>query len=170
MESRQRYPIRFTLETLIGLVDVVRALLMTMFKTQRRALLAHLFAGVLSLGGGAPAVAQDMGNNGMAIPAFFFSGSERRAREACENRLPECRPAVREQMNFERDISLFFPWLGLGVAAIFVLSIARKNEKQKEAKRRQAQRAHVAGAFKHMGEDRPEQQSSSAPRDADDRF
>lgn len=155
-------------------VNLVRALLMTlflptMFKTQRRALLARLFAAGLGLTAAPPVMAQDMGNNGMAIPSFFFSGSERRAREACENRLPECRPAVREQMNFERDVSLFFPWLGLGLAAIFVLSVARRKEKEKEMKRKLAQKHHVSGAFKNMGEDR--QEPSSAPaRDADDRF
>ncbi len=130
--------------------------------------LGRLIALGLALSPVAPAVAQDMGENGMAIPSFFFSGSERRGREACENRLPECRPAIRAQMSLERDISLFFPWIALGGAALVILSIARKREKQKTASRKLAKAHHVSGAHRKMGEDSP--QESARSQETDDRF
>jgi hypothetical protein len=131
--------------------------------------LGRLVAVGLALSPVTPVMAQDMGENGMAIPSFFFSGSERRAREACENRLPECRPAVRAQMSFERDISLFFPWIGLALAVLIALNLARKREIEKEKKRKLAQAHHVTGAYRKMGEDQqPREQSRS--QEIDDRF
>lgn len=115
-----------------------------------------------------PALAQDMGESGMAIPSFFFSRSERLAREACENDLPECRGDIRRQMSFEKEISLFIPWFGLGIGLIFILMYARKQEKLKEARRKMAQRQHVAGSFKNLDVDRDAQ--DSRPSKVDDRF
>ncbi|MBL8642717.1 MAG: hypothetical protein JNK21_02205 [Rhodospirillaceae bacterium] len=140
---------------------------MTAFNPERRRWLGRALAGAAGALVSVPAaLAQDMGENGMAIPSFFFSGAERRAREACENKLPECRPNVRAQMSFERDISLLLPWAALAGALLAGLFYARKREKAKEMHRKLAQRRHVPGSFKNMGETRGE----GGGGETDDRF
>jgi hypothetical protein len=139
-----------------------------MFNPHRRIFFRRGISALVGTSIAGPALAQDMGQNGVAIPSFFFSGYERRQREACENKLPECRPAVRAQINFEKDISLFIPWVGLGLGVIALLAYMRKKEQQKEAKRKLAQAHHVPGSFKKMGE-HVGQERGPAP-EVDDRF
>lgn len=63
----------------------------------RRTFFAPLFAASAVA---APAAAQIMPDNGIDF-GFFRSRQERRAREACEKNLPECRADVRRQMQDE---------------------------------------------------------------------
>lgn len=95
----------------------------------RRSFFTTLVAGS---GAAQPAAAQIMPDNGIDF-GFFLSPAERRAREACEKNLPECRADVRRQMQDEKGGSLLTPWLLLGVAVLGVLLYARKVEKAKKS-------------------------------------
>jgi hypothetical protein len=131
----------------------------------RRQFMTTLLPGVTVVAVASPTLAQDMGERGVPIPSFFFSRQERLAREACENKSPNCRSSVRDQMALEREISLLLPWAGLGVGLVLLLTYMRKKEQEKEKRRRMAQRNHVPGAFKTLDQDRPE----SEDRDSRDR-
>lgn len=119
----------------------------------RRQFISRLVAPAVGFSFATPVLAQDMGENGMAIPSFFFSGAEKRAREACENKEPSCRPDVKRQMSFEKQISLTFPWIGLAAGVLVILFYARKREQEKERKRRMAQARHVPGAHRKLDKD-----------------
>ena len=80
----------------------------------------------------------------------FFPASERRAREACAQELPNCRAAVRAQMEYEMAISLTIPWIILGVGVIIALMWLRGQEKKKAKARLLARAHHNPGAFRKI--------------------
>lgn len=112
----------------------------------RRMFFTTLIAGAAAA---VPAAAQIMPDNGIDF-GFSRSRQERRAREACEKGLPECRADIRRQMQKEKSISLATPWIMLCVAVLGVLLWARKREKAREKLRKEAQRKHVPGQFKQL--------------------
>jgi len=129
---------------------------------KRYRLLFSAFAVVLGLSGVGytpPAVAQVMKQQGLPIPAFFFSGAERRAREACADNLPNCRASVRAQMEQEMEISLTLPYVGLGIGLIVVLVMLRGQEKKKAKARALARSHHDPGAFRKLDKEKKEKQS-----------
>ena len=81
--------------------------------------------------------------------SFIFPASERRAREACAQELPNCGAAVCAQMEYEMAISLTIPWIILGVGVIIVLMWLRSQEKKK-AKARLLARELGSVAFEHV--------------------
>jgi len=111
---------------------------------------------VTGLGMATPAQAQVIKPGGIPIPAFFFSGAERRAREACAQELPNCRASVRAQMEQEMAISLTFPWIILGVGILAALFYLRKQEKEKLRARTLARAHHDPGAFKKLDREKSE--------------
>jgi hypothetical protein len=140
----------------------------------RRQLLFRMIGGGLAAGGLAagaarPAQAQDMGDNGWVLPSFFFSREEQRAREACINRSPNCRPAVRDRLDLERGISLLLPWALLTLGFVGLLIHLRRREMAKEAARRAAQRKHVPGGFRKLDKVKSEAERADADN-GDDRF
>jgi hypothetical protein len=122
----------------------------------------------LLLAGGfaAPASAQVMKRDGFTIP-WFHSAAERRAREACENNQPDCRPSVRQQIADEKAMSLITPWLILGAVVLGALFWLRKRDQDRLKKRRQAQRKHDPKAYKKLDQDKEERAAEDAH---DDRF
>ncbi|MDX2145295.1 MAG: hypothetical protein SFV19_18225 [Rhodospirillaceae bacterium] len=108
-----------------------------------------------------PVRAQDMGENGMTLPAFFFSRAEQLARQACEQKTSNCRPAVRDRMELERNISLLLPWIAGALGFAYLLYYFHKKEQQKEAHRRMAQRRHVPGAYKTLDKDKREEEAKA---------
>jgi hypothetical protein len=100
-----------------------------------------------------PVQAQVMTPNGWPVPSFFFSGTEQRAREACAEKRPECRASVRAQMEYEMAISLFIPWVLVGIAALGGLSYARVQEKKKQKARMLARAHHDPGKFRKLDAD-----------------
>jgi hypothetical protein len=117
----------------------------------------------------APAMAQDMGDNGWTLPDFLFSRGTQLARAVCETKQGNCRPDVRAQMEIERTVSLIAPWFLLAGAMAGVLAYVKRAERKKEAHRRKAKRNHVPGSFRKTTapEDKEERRS---PDDDDDRF
>jgi hypothetical protein len=101
---------------------------------------------------------------GVPIPSFFFSGSERRQREACAQRLPECRPSVRLRMEQEMEYSLIFPWAATGIALLAVLLWLRAQEKKKLALRRKAQRHSDSSAFRKLDKTKEEREEDERKR------
>jgi hypothetical protein len=118
-----------------------------------------LFLALLACGylGGdvAPARAQVMKPDGIALP-WFRSPAERRAREACEQNLPECRASVRQQIADEKAASMITPWLILGVGILVALLWLRVQEKKKLKKRASAQRRHNPETFRKLDRAREE--------------
>lgn len=135
-----------------------------------------LFFAVAVAATSSPVRAQDMGENGMTLPSFLFSRAEQLAREACEQKTSNCRPAVRDRMELERNISLLLPWVAGALGFSFLLYYFHKRDQQKEAHRRMAQRRHVPGSFKSLDKDkRAEEEKARRQRerereDEDDRF
>lgn len=119
----------------------------------------------LLLAGGfaVPASAQIMKRDGFTIP-WFHSAAERRAREACENKQPDCRPSVRQQIADEKAVSLITPWLILGGVILGALFWLRKREQDRIKKRRNAQRKHDPKAYKKLDQSK-EDRAEEAARD-----
>lgn len=116
--------------------------------------------------GAPPAQAQIMKQSGMAVPAFFFSGVERRAREACAEEHSDCRASVKAQMDFEKQISMTFPWILLVVAIIGVMIVLRRQEAKKAKARQLARAHHDPGAFRKL--DREKETKRSGDNDDDE--
>ncbi len=114
-----------------------------------------------------PAQAQIIKPQGLTIPGFFFSPAERRAREACAQERPECRTAVRAQMEQEMAISLALPWVLLGAAVLGVLFWLRGQEKKKQRASLAARARHEPGAFRKFDRDRAERAKDAADEEAD---
>jgi hypothetical protein len=112
--------------------------------------------GVFSAATAPPAHAQIIKPQGIPIPSFFFSPAERRAREACAQELPNCRTAVRAQMEQEMAVSLALPWVMLGIAVLAVLFWLRGQERKKAQARLAARANHNPGAFRKLDRDRTE--------------
>ena len=110
-----------------------------------------------------PAGAQVMKRDGFTIP-WFHSAAEQRARDACLNNQPDCRPSVRAQIDQEKAISLLVPWALLGVAVLGVLFWLRKLEQDKTKKRRDAQRKHDPKAYKKLDQTK-EDRAAEAQKD-----
>ena len=105
---------------------------------------------------------------GMPIPSFFFSRTERIKREACEDRLPECRPSVRAEIEQEMEYSLILPWVLIAIAVLGVLFWLRAQERNKFKQRQKAQRHHDPKAFRRLDktkEDREEEAARQRERD-----
>jgi hypothetical protein len=120
---------------------------------------ARLCLVIVALGGGfaaLPAQAQVMKQNGVAIPSFFFSGAEKRAREACAEERSDCRPSVKAQMDQEKQISLLFPWILLALGVLYMLMRLRKKEKLKEKARMAARAHHDPSAYRKLDRDKDE--------------
>jgi len=111
-----------------------------------RAILSALVL-LLGLAELAPVRAQVMPSQGIDIP-WFRSSSERAQRDACRRNLPECRAAVRAQMDLEQSITVILPWASLGVAILGVLFWLRNQEKKRERQRKLARMHHAAGSYK----------------------
>jgi hypothetical protein len=120
-------------------------------------LLLVLGAGVLA----SPARAQIVKPDGMTIP-WFHSPAERRAREACEQNLPECRASVRQEIAKEKAASMVTPWLILGFAVLGVLLWLRGQERRRERKRAAAQRHHDPQAYRKLDRTREERDADAA--------
>jgi len=104
---------------------------------------------------------------GMPIPSWLFPSSEARARRACIDKQPECRGTVRAQIEYEKSISLLFPWIALGIAIIGVLFYLRKQEQKKMQTRKVAQRHHDPAAFRKLDKDRKERKADDEDNDGD---
>ncbi len=113
-----------------------------------------------------PATAQIIKPYGMAIPSFFFSAGERRAREACVENRPECRASVRAEIEQEMLISLIIPWALLGVGILIVLFALRNAERKKLKAAAEARRHHDPGKFRKLDREKSEQRNTDD--DADD--
>jgi hypothetical protein len=136
---------------------------------RRRTYLLAIVLVTTFIGAGMPraAMAQVIKPYGMPIPAFFFSGAERRAREACADELPTCRASVRAQMEQEMAISLVIPWIILGAGVLIALFYLRKAERQRAKARELARRHHDPAAFRKLDKEKSQQKSADA--DDDDR-
>jgi hypothetical protein len=133
-----------------------------------RQILRNLLLFVILLPLAAPAQAQDMGDNGFILPDFFFSRAEQLARATCVNKLPNCRPNVRNQLELERAISLIAPWFLTAAAMAVVFAYFRRKEAEKQKHRRMAQRKHVSGA--HRRQEAAADKDERRERVEDDRF
>jgi hypothetical protein len=130
---------------------------------KRCRLLFFAFAAVLGLSGVgyfSPAAAQVFKQQGLPIPAFFFSAAERRAREACADNLPNCRASVRARMEQEMAISLTIPYVVLAIGLLVVLVWLRGHEKKKARARALARRHHDPGAFRKLDKDKTEKRNA----------
>jgi hypothetical protein len=132
----------------------------------RRRFLASLLT-MSSSAAALPAAAQIMPEQGIPLP-FFRSRAEKIAREACEQGRPECRSDVRAQMEFERSITVIFPWAALGVAILGVLFWLRAQEKKKEAHRRAARRKHDPDTFRNLDKTQAEKEREREREEAED--
>jgi hypothetical protein len=131
-----------------------------------RVMLAVIIAPLLMAGGfAAPASAQVMKRDGFTIP-WFHSAAERRAREACENNQPDCRPSVRQQIADEKAASLITPWLILGAVILGTLFWLRRREQERLKKRRAAQRKHDPRAYKKLDQTKEERNAEAARDEA----
>ncbi|MBY0508941.1 MAG: hypothetical protein K2P94_02205 [Rhodospirillaceae bacterium] len=137
---------------------------------KRCRLLFCAFAVVLGLSGVGytpPAAAQVFKQQGLPIPSFFFSGAERRAREACADNLPNCRASVRARMNQEMEISLTIPYIVLAVGLITALVWLRGQEKKKAKARALARAHHDPGAFRKLDKEKKEKRDTDDDEDED---
>ena len=130
----------------------------------RKLLQAAMLAQALSCGTAPDAGAQIMKRDGFTID-WFYSAAERRAREACANNQPDCRPAVRERMDLEKAISLLVPWAAAGAIILGVLFYLRKLEQEKLRKRRDAQRKHDPKAYKKLDQTKEDRAAEAAAED-----
>ena len=113
----------------------------------------------------APASAQIMKRDGFTID-WFHSAGERRAREACENNQPDCRPSVRAEIDQEKAISLIVPWALAGGVILGALFWLRKREQDRLKKRRAAQRKHDPKAYKKLDQSKEDRAEEAARDDA----
>lgn len=105
--------------------------------------------------------AQVMKRDRFTIP-WFRSAAEQRARDACLNNQPDCRPSVRDQIDQEKAISLLAPWGILGIAILGVLFWLRKLEQDKNKKLRDAQRKHDPKAYKKLDQTKEDRAAETA--------
>ncbi len=133
----------------------------------RKLLQIMALAPALAFGAAPDAGAQIMKRDGFTID-WFASPAERRAREACANNQPDCRPAVRAQMDQEKAISLLLPWALAGAAILGVLFYLRKLEQQKLKKRRDAQRKHDPKAYKKLDQTKEDRAAAEKKAAEDD--
>lgn len=132
----------------------------------RRLLQVMILAPVLLCGGAPEAGAQIMKRDGFTID-WFSSPAERRAREACANNQPDCRPSVRDQMDKEKAFSLLLPWALAGAIVLGVLFWMRKREQEKLKKRRAAQRKHDPKAYKKLDQSKEDRAAEAAASEED---
>ncbi|MGE4062982.1 MAG: hypothetical protein AB7E79_06400 [Rhodospirillaceae bacterium] len=131
--------------------------------TRTRAIFSALVLGV-GLVTGAPAPAQVMPTQGIDLP-WFQSSQERAQRDACRRNLPECRAAVRAQMEFEEAVTVILPWAALGIAILIGLFWLRAQEKKRERRKKLARMHHTPGAFKKL-----EAEKQAKAEDDDEEF
>jgi hypothetical protein len=137
--------------------------------TWRRLLLLLIIAFAGFSGPGVPsAQAQVFKPTGLTIPSFFFPQGERRAREECKANGPNCRAAVRAQLEHEMAISLTIPWIILAAGVLWALIALRKQEKKKQRQRAAARRHHDPASFRKLDRDENEKQKKTAADDDDD--
>ena len=137
----------------------------SLMKISRTAILGIALA-LLSVATAPPVAAQIIKPYGMAVPSFFFSGTEQRAREACAENRPECRASVRAQMEHEMAISLVIPWVLLGIGVLVVLFSLRNAERKKVKAAEAARRHHDPGKFRKLDREKSEQRNTD--EDAED--
>ena len=130
----------------------------------RRLLQVTVLAPLLLCGAVPDAGAQIMKRDGFTIE-WFHSAAERRAREACANNQPDCRPSVKAQMDEEKAFSLLAPWVLAGLLILGVLFYMRKLEREKLKKRRAAQRKHDPKAYKKLDQSKEERAAEAATDD-----
>ncbi len=75
---------------------------------------------------------------------------------------------MRAQMEFERSITVIFPWAALGVAILGVLFWLRAQEKKKEAHRRAARRKHDPDTFRNLDKTQAEKEREREREEAED--
>jgi hypothetical protein len=107
-------------------------------------------AGLLFLSVPQTALAQQMHDDGFTLP-WFYSRAERLERQACIDRLPECRPSVRREIENERLATRYTPWLLLGGLVLAVLFYVRQKDKQRERRRAEALRHHTRSPRRDRG-------------------
>src|SRR5262249_52341489 len=90
---------------------------------------------------GAPAQAQVMRQDGMTLP-WFHTRSEKMARQACADNLPECRDSVRQKMVVEQIITLLAPWVALALILLIGSMYLRVRDRMREKRRHEAERVH----------------------------
>lgn len=129
----------------------------------RRRFLASLVTGGFAASA-LPASAQIMPEQGIPLP-FFRSRSEEIARRACMEGLPECRASVRAQMEFERSITVAFPWALVGVVLLGILFWMRAQDKKKAQHRAQARRRHDPAKYKNLDKTKAELERARRARD-----
>ena len=105
-----------------------------------------------------------MKRDGFTIP-WFRSAADQRARDACLNNQPDCRPSVKADIDQEKAISLIVPCALLGFAVLGVLFWLRKLEQDKVKKRRDAQRKHDPKAFKKLDQTKEDRAAAAAKDD-----
>ena len=132
----------------------------------RRRFLASLVTGGVAASA-VPVSAQIVPNQGIPLP-FFRSRSEEIARRACEEGLPECRASVRAQMEFERSITVIFPWAALGIGFLGVLIWLRAQEKKKAQKRARARRKHDPSTFRNLDKTKADRERERQAQAEDD--
>jgi len=125
--------------------------------------LLAVFLGFSTLLGPTSAQAQVFKPQGFTLPGFLFSPSERRAREACAEERPECRPSIRAEMEHEMSISLLVPWVALGLAILAVLLWLRLQERKKMKLRYAARARHDPAKFRKL-----DREQSERKKDEDD--
>lgn len=116
--------------------------------------------------GPAPVRAQEMRTPGIDF-GWFRSSTERAQREACRRNLPECRAAVRAQMNIERSITVIVPWASLGLAVLGVLFWLRKREKKREQAKKLARMMHTPASHKKAEQQREAKRKRDDEDEAD---
>lgn len=132
----------------------------------RKLLHVVALAPLLVCGVAPEAGAQVMKRDGFTID-WFYSAAERRARAACANNQPDCRPAVRDRMDQEKAISLLLPWALAGAIVLGVLFWMRKREQEKLKKRRAAQRKHDPKAYRKLDQSKEDRAAEAAKADED---
>lgn len=130
----------------------------------RKLLQVAVLAPALVCGVAPEAGAQIMKRDGFTLN-WFASPAERRAREACANNQPDCRPSVRDQMDKEKAFSLLLPWALAGAIVLGVLFWLRKQEQEKLKKRRTAQQKHDPKAYKKLDQTKEDRAAEAAAQD-----
>jgi hypothetical protein len=92
-----------------------------------------------------PARAQIMHEDGVPIP-WFHSRSEKLARQACMQNLPECRDSVRQKLATELMITNLAPWVMICLIVLGAVMYVRIRDAKREARRQAAQRHHAQTA------------------------